>query len=249
LQHGGDVIATFAQQFDIILVVPPLAQIGCRSIDGDQPQARSDPPDDFRQPHAIAGAKFVAEIDRHAHVGAAGMRREGEGLLGRFNILVSVDATPDSPDYLEPKSAKGKGQSGHLPKMVAYTDKLIGKLIAKLDELKLRDDTLVLILGDNGTGRGVPSRSQGREVQGGKGTTSAWGTHVPLIGSWPGHFANGKNCPDPIGPTDFLPTLCKAASVSIPADVKIDGRSFLPQLRGEKGNPREWLYGWYNSQR
>lgn len=156
------------------------------------------------------------------------------------------DATPDSPDYLEPKSAKGKGQSGHFPDMVAYTDKLIGKLIAKLDELKLRDNTLVLILGDNGTGRGVSSRFKGREVQGGKGTTTTWGTHVPLIGSWPGHFASGKTCPDPIGPTDFLPTLCEAARVPVPTDLKIDGRSFLPQLRGEKGNPREWLYAWYN---
>ncbi len=160
------------------------------------------------------------------------------------------DATPDSPDYMESKSAKGKGKgkgaTGHFPDMVAYTDKLIGKVIAKLEELKLRDDTLVLILGDNGTGRGTPSKFQGRDVVGGKGTTTMWGTHVPAIGNWPGHFASGKVYADLIDATDFLPTICAATAVKVPAELKLDGRSFLPQLRGEKGQPREWLYAWYN---
>ena len=130
--------------------------------------------------------------------------------------------------------------------MVAYMDKLIGKLIAKLDELKLRDNTLVLILGDNGTAKGMPARFQGHDVKGGKGSTTMWGTHVPCIGSWPGHFASGKVCPDLIGAVDVLPTICEAAGVTVPAELKIDGRSFLPQLRGEKGAPRDWLYAWYN---
>ena len=157
------------------------------------------------------------------------------------------DATPDSPDYLEVQNGKGKkGSAGHFSDMAAYTDKLIGKLIAKLDELKLRDNTLVLILGDNGTAKGMPARFKGRDVQGGKGTTTEWGTHVPSIGNWPGHFASGKVYQDLIDATDFLPTICEAAGVPVPADLKIDGRSFLPQLRGEKGNPRDWLYAWYN---
>lgn len=160
------------------------------------------------------------------------------------------DATPDSADYIESKSAKGKGKGkdnvGHFPDMVAYTDKLIGKLVAKLDELNLRDNTLLLILGDNGTGRGTPSMFKSRLVVGGKGTTTMWGTHVPAIGNWPGHFAIGKVYGDLIDATDFLPTICDATAVKIPAELKLDGRSFLPQLRGEKGQPREWLYAWYN---
>jgi arylsulfatase A len=159
------------------------------------------------------------------------------------------DATPDSSDYLkeQPGSGKGKkGSSGHFADMTAYTDKLIGKLIAKLEELKLRDNTLVLILGDNGTAKGMPARFQGRDVKGGKGTSTEWGTHVPCIGSWPGHFASGKVSPGLIGAVDVLPTLCEAAGVTVPAELKIDGRSFLPQLRGEKGNPRDGLYVWYH---
>jgi arylsulfatase A len=44
---------------------------------------------------------------------------------------------------------------------------------------------------------------------------------------------------------DFLPTMCEVAGTSVPASLKIDGQSFLAQLRGEKGNPREWIYSWY----
>ncbi len=154
------------------------------------------------------------------------------------------DATPDSADYLEKKENKKLGS--HFTDMVAYTDKLIGKLITKLEELKLRDNTLVLILGDNGTGKGTPSRFQGRDVVGGKSTSTMWGTRVPGIGNWPGHSASGKVCSDMIDPTDFLPTICEATSVNVPDELKIDGRSFLPQLRGEKGTPRDAHYLWYN---
>jgi arylsulfatase A len=130
--------------------------------------------------------------------------------------------------------------------MVAYTDKLIGKLIAKLEELKLRENTLLVIMGDNGTGNGTPSRFKGRDVTGGKGSSLVWGTHVPGIASWPGHLASGKVCADMIEAADMLPTICEAAQVSVPPDIKLDGRSFLPQLRGEKGNPKDALYVWYN---
>jgi arylsulfatase A len=178
-------------------------------------------------------------------------RKKGQPFFLYYPMMLThspYDATPDSEDYIESKSAKGKGQKAksHFPDMVAYTDKLIGKLVAKLEELKLRDNTVLLILGDNGTGRGTPSRFQGRDVVGGKGTSTMWGTRVPGIGNWPGHFASGKVSTDLIDATDFLPTICEATGVAVPAELKIDGRSFLPQLCGEKGNPRDGLYVWYN---
>ncbi len=159
------------------------------------------------------------------------------------------DATPDSPDYLTAKPGKEKGKdkgAGHFADMTAYADKLIGKLVAKLDELHLRDNTIILILGDNGTGKATVSRFMGRDVKGGKGSPTMWGTRVPGIANWPGRFASGKVSPDLIDTTDFLPTICEATGTMVPAELKIDGRSFLPQLLGEKGNPRDWLYVWFN---
>lgn len=159
------------------------------------------------------------------------------------------EPTPDSPEYpaYTPKSGAGGARAAerHFGGMVSYMDKLVGRLTAKLDELKLRENTLVLFVGDNGTGAGVRSMVGGKVVPGGKGKTTETGMHVPFIASWPGRIGIGKVCSDLVDTTDFLSTLCHAAGASVPAGVGTDGRSFLPQLEGKKGNPRVWTYCWY----
>jgi arylsulfatase A len=155
--------------------------------------------------------------------------------------------TPDSKAW-DPKAIGEKlnRRPEHFGDMVAYMDKLIGRLVTRLDELGLRENTLVIFLGDNGTGKGTRSMMGQRVVMGGKGTTTAAGMHVPLIVSWPGKAGPGKVCPDLVDSTDFLPTICEVAGVAVPSELKIDGRSFLPQVRGEKGSPRQWVYSWYS---
>lgn len=153
--------------------------------------------------------------------------------------------TPDSPNWNP--AARGENVNRnvkHFADMTAYMDKLIGQLDAKLAEAGIRENTLLIFLGDNGTHSSVTSRFQGADYQGGKGTTTRRGQHVPLIVSWPAKMPRGRVSRDLISSTDFLPTLCDAAGVKVPANV--DGVSFLPQLRGERGTPREWLYSWYS---
>lgn len=155
--------------------------------------------------------------------------------------------TPDSDDW-DP-AAQGENvnhAAKHFGEMVEYMDKLLGKLVARLDDLGIRDNTLILFVGDNGTGKGTRSMMGDREMIGGKGTTTDAGMHVPLIVNWPGQVASGKVHTDLVDSTDFLPTICEAAGIELPAGLTIDGRSFLPQVRGEKGHPREWVYSWYS---
>ncbi|MBI5772499.1 MAG: sulfatase-like hydrolase/transferase [Verrucomicrobia bacterium] len=155
--------------------------------------------------------------------------------------------TPDSKTW-DPK-AKGENVNkadANFGDMVEYMDKLIGKLVARLDQLGLRESTLLIFLGDNGTGKGTRSMMGDKVVIGGKGATTSFGMRVPLIASWPGKITDGKVSADLVDSTDILPTICDAAGVKLPADLKMDGRSFLPQLRGEKGSPREWIYSWYS---
>ncbi len=155
--------------------------------------------------------------------------------------------TPDSKTWDPKAMGEDVNQSPqHFGDMVEYMDKLIGKVVAKLDALGLRDNTLILFLGDNGTGKGTRSKMGERAVIGGKGTTTAAGMHVPLIANWPGHVVAGNVHSDLVDSTDFFPTLLDAAAVKLPSDTKLDGRSFFPQLRGEKGQPREWVYSWYS---
>lgn len=155
--------------------------------------------------------------------------------------------TPDSPDW-DPKAQGEKVNTDprHFADMVAYMDKLVGRLVTRLDTLGIRDDTLLIFVGDNGTGRGTRSMMGDRLVIGGKGSTTDAGMHVPLIVSWPGQAAPGTVCSDLVDSTDFVPTLLDAASVTSQAGLKLDGRTFLPQLLGAEGQPRQWIYSWYS---
>jgi arylsulfatase A len=163
------------------------------------------------------------------------------------------EPTPDSPGYAGANRKAGKRNGGNAEirfrnfhDMVGYTDKLVGKVVAKLDALGLRENTLVIFLGDNGTGRGTPSKMGDQIVLGGKGLTKERGMHVPMIVNWPGKIGRGRVVTDLVDTTDFLPTLLDVAHVPLPANIPFDGRSFLPQLRGERGQPREWIYSWYS---
>jgi arylsulfatase A len=153
--------------------------------------------------------------------------------------------TPDSAEWNPAFGERDGHNAKHFADMTAYMDKMIGELVAKLDALGLRENTLLIFLGDNGSPREITSRFKGQTYPGGKGGSTARGTHVPLIANWPGRIAAGKVNGDLIASTDFLPTICDAAGVSLPKTMPRDGRSFLPQLLGRGGEPREWAYFWY----
>lgn len=179
-------------------------------------------------------------------------RNKGQPFFLYYTMMLThapFQATPDSPGYGKKGSGKDvvrpDGINQNFADMVAYTDKLTGKLIAKLDQLGIRENTLIIILGDNGTQRGTLTMMGSRRFIGGKGAPTDAGMHVPLIVSWPAKAAAGKVSRDLVDSTDFLPTVCEAAGVAVPAGLNIDGRSFLPQVRGEQGKPRDWYYSWY----
>ncbi|MBN1590181.1 MAG: sulfatase-like hydrolase/transferase [Pirellulales bacterium] len=157
--------------------------------------------------------------------------------------------TPDSTDW-DPKSPGPLRYKGDSPKyyvdMVAYMDKLVGKVVAKLEELGLRENTLVLFTGDNGTDQPIVSIMNGRKVAGGKRYMTDAGTHVPLVANWPGTIPKGQLRQELVDFSDFLPTLCEATGTPVPERLKIDGRSFLPKLLDKEGTLRQWTYCWYS---
>ncbi len=149
-----------------------------------------------------------------------------------------------TPDTEKKKKGITKANKKHFADMVAYMDKIIGRIVAKLDETGLRGNTLILFTGDNGTGVGIATRMKdGSIIKGGKGDTTNAGTHVALIANWKGKIQSGKACSDIVDFSDIVPTIAEAAGTTVSWD--IDGRSFLPQLHGKRGNPREWIYTWY----
>lgn len=154
------------------------------------------------------------------------------------DILPTPDSAPDSKDIY--------GDN------VAYMDKLVGKLMAELDRLNLREKTLVVFFGDNGTGNGRADRATigGRQLAGAKGSLLDAGGRVPMIVSWPGFTPAGRVSADLVDSSDFFPTFADFAGARLPENTVIDGRSLAAQIRGEQSGPRSWVFhqlarNWY----
>lgn len=164
------------------------------------------------------------------------------------------EPTPDSPEW-DPTLRRNHEEEKALPglhtepeffgDMVEYADKLVGKVLSKLEELELRENTLVIFTSDNGTAEGVPSILNGEEFIGGKLTSTDAGTHVALIANWPGVVPEGVVTDDLIGFTYFFPTLAEVAGIEIPGDLDLDGESFAPILYGKGADLPDWLYMWW----
>ncbi|MBI5688218.1 MAG: sulfatase-like hydrolase/transferase [Verrucomicrobia bacterium] len=145
-------------------------------------------------------------------------------------ILRTPDSKPGTKDYYEDN--------------VAYLDKQVGQLVAELDKLGLREKTLIVFTADNGTAKFGADRStlNGRKINGQKGSMLEGGARVPLITSWKGRMPASKVLNDLVDFSDFYATFVELADAKMAEGVTLDSRSFAPQLRGEKGTPRDWIF-------
>ena len=136
----------------------------------------------------------------------------------------------------------------YAPDMLYYMDKLIGNVVDKIDSLGIRENTMIIILGDNGNKEFFQYvMEDGRTLAGGKGHTRFHGEQVPFIVSWPGTVMQDTNYTGIIDVTDVYPTIFDACGIDIPNPERIDGISIMPQLRGDTPEPhRNAIYRWHN---
>lgn len=151
------------------------------------------------------------------------------------HVHAPILRTPDS-------AADAKGEAAFYQDNIRYMDKQVGAVVRELEELNLREKTLVIFAGDNGTALNFPSPLKGRMIDGRKGSMLEGGSRVPFIASWPGTTPKGALCKDLISFADPHATFAELAGAKLPEGFTFDGRSFGPQLRGEKGTPREWAF-------
>ena len=153
--------------------------------------------------------------------------------------------TPDSDDWSD-TTKRYKANAKYFKDMVSYMDKNIGRILDKLEQTGLAENTLVIFSGDNGTNRAITSQMRdGQSIKGDKGKLTDGGTHVPLIAYWKGKSVKGGVNSDLIDFSDFLPTMMQAAGISLPKKYVIDGKSFLPQVLGNKTTPKDYVYIYY----
>jgi arylsulfatase A-like enzyme len=127
--------------------------------------------------------------------------------------------------------------------MVENIDENVGRLLRKLDELKLSEHTVVVFLTDNGPQQARYNAGMFQR----KGNTHEGGIRVPCFVRWPGQFAPGRKVDRIAAHIDLTPTLVAIAGAKKPSVVKFDGVSLLPLLKNEAGSwtDRTLFFQWH----
>lgn len=166
-----------------------------------------------------------------------------------FFCYIATNA-PHGPHYVEKEYSDAYGDSTpHAERakfygMVTNIDENFGKLEAKLDELGLTDDTVLVFMTDNGTAGGVETDADGfvaegpgthnAGMRGQKGSPYEGGHRVPFFLRYPaGGIDGGRDVDDLTSYVDFMPTILDLAGVEVPAGRSFHGRSLTPLIRGE----------------
>ncbi|PAZ02368.1 MAG: hypothetical protein CAK89_05930 [Opitutia bacterium AMD-G3] len=141
-----------------------------------------------------------------------------------------------------------KGSSGLNPyaDFVRQVDADVGRLVAKLEQLGLRENTLIVFTADNGCSPAAKIdelQAKGHEPshihRGHKADIFEGGHRVPFIVRWPARVKAGSVNPQLIGQIDFLATFAETLGVPVPAGAGEDSVSFLPALLGREGPLRQ----------
>jgi len=143
-------------------------------------------------------------------------------------------ATPDSENWKDEK-ARIKNDTTYFKDMIAYADKIVGKIADQLKKSNVHENTILIFTGDNGTHPSIYTYTKNGVVRGGKGQTINTGTHVPLLASWPKYTKNGSVFDGIITFDDFFATL----NDLVKSDKKVSGKSFLSLLKGEEYKERK----------
>jgi len=138
------------------------------------------------------------------------------------------------PDYEAMYTGKVNANVAKFYGMITNIDDNVGKLVAKLKELDIERDTLLIFMTDNGTATGAQVFNAG--MRGTKGSPYEGGTRVPSFWRWPGKLPAGVDANQLTSHIDYFPTFLALAGVKHPDGLKIDGRSLMPILENAKAD-------------
>lgn len=153
-----------------------------------------------------------------------------------------------APEYMKPYAEiQDEGLRQHHGN-ITQMDDAFGKLMAAVDDMGYRDNTVVFFTSDNGPeGDGTKGRTRGSTggLRGRKRHTHEGGIRVPGIMRWPGHIAAGSTSDTPVIGSDIFTTICMITDIPLPNDRTIDGASLLPMFEGDAIVREQPLY-WRN---
>lgn len=152
----------------------------------------------------------------------------------------SHSAQPEGDKLLEKYLERGLPiREARIYALVERVDQNIGRVLDKLDEWGVAEDTLVVFCSDNG---GVSKFWQGG-MRSNKASVYEGGVRAPCFVRWPGTIPAGGVIDGQTSHIDWLPTFCELAGAALPTDRVIDGRSLVPLLKaGKGGRHHEYVY-------
>ena len=157
--------------------------------------------------------------------------------------------TPDSENW-QNQEDRYNNDTASFKDMVTYADKIVGQIVARLEENGLLENTVLIFTGDNGTHPTIYTHTVSGTIRGGKGNTTDAGTRVPLIAHYPDGKQKGVVYESLIEFSDFYPTLAEIAGVAMEEEkeeaTQRDGQSFYPVLTGKSHSPRETVFVHYD---
>lgn len=170
-------------------------------------------------------------------------------------MILHNELLPHWPIIQTPDDKK-LGRKAKLEHMIGYMDKLLGRLLKKVEDMGLKDNTYVFFMGDNGTyvkdfinpkhgqpGEGKHTRHTiAGNINLGKKDPFDGGSHVPLLVWGPDDIPKGQVNSELIDVVDLFSTFCDLSGTAIPTQIKTDGRSFANQIHGKVGPSRPWTY-------
>jgi len=187
--------------------------------------------------------------------------------LAHYDVHVQLDA--DSTliqKYMAKDRVEGYPCNAVYAAMVEHVDISVGRVLNKLDELGLSENTLVVFFSDNG---GLVSRfdripllaqskqhlyqgdtllyiaSSNAPLRAEKGTVYEGGIREPFIVRWPGKIESGQINDAIISSVDFYPTLAELAGISLPVSQEFDGISLVPLMEGNDSDPERAIFWHY----
>jgi len=164
-------------------------------------------------------------------------RKKSEPFCAYYSMCQTHGPWFTTPDTTKSESDRAVNSKANFQANVEYVDKLVGRMIDALDELGLRENTIVIFTGDNGTGGE------------GKGDATELGARVPLIVNCPGRVKAVGASDELTDLSDVFPSLAEWGGAQLPDDRPIDGRSFVSLVEGRAGPRREWIFSYIGDRR
>jgi len=142
----------------------------------------------------------------------------------------------------DPMNHWAQDHNPHLAAMIESIDDGVGMIVEKLEELRLRDNTIIVFTSDNGGETNVTSNAPLRK---GKSQLYEGGIREPMIVRWPGVVPAETVCKEPVNIIDFYPTFLQATNIKPDPRQKLDGVSIMPLLKNPKASLKRDAMYWH----